>query len=543
MIPTHDQQHPYSQPVLALEAAVLATGFSWANLPESTKIALGRSSSAAIRLWETTIEWYKPVQGLSLYTTPAVNYITPLVTTLSDFITRWSLAYVTSQGMKGRIISSKEDWATYIASPEPTYPDILNPFKLIITTNNDPVWVDRTPGNTVTNKGKQGQVATFTRKGKVIQRGVKKPMPAPTATPKYSNQPKTHFKLSPSALPPGTPQAVIDSAQESFAASISSSTHSAYKTTLVHLQKAEALLGQKFSSPPTNQEMVFFTSYLASKNIAPSTMRSYMATLRYISLSRGAAQHRQLPGLGCQIMAGAANLKKNSRLEATKPKRRPITINILRVLEHAIASHPSWTDYQKSLRWSVMLLGFWGSFRMAEIIQSEKSRFDPNNALLPSDLKFKEDAVAVWIRNPKVYKEGGDIVEVWSVEEDTQLDPIKALKTFLTFRNSCHGPAKDVPVFLHQDGSQFTKAEMNRDLKMLLAQYPALSTSQDKFSGHSFRAGIANMLASRGFSEQQIKSWGRWSSAAYRAYVQDLSRRRETRKQLTTIFGSLLARN
>ena len=368
-------------------------------------------------------------------------------------------------------------------------------------------------------------------------------MPTPMATPKYSKKPQTQFRLSPSALPPGTPQAVIDSAQESFAASISASTQSAYKTTWVHLQKAETLLGQKFSSPPTEKEMVFFTSYLASKNIAPSTIKSYLAALRYISLSKGATQHTKLPGLGSQIMAGAANLRKNSRLEAIKPKRRPITINILRILQHAIASHPSWTDYQKSLRWSVMLMGFWGSFRMTELIESEKSKFDPNNTLLPSDLKFKEDAVAVWVRNPKVWREGGDIIEVWSVEEDSQLDPIKALKKFLALRHTCHGPAEDVPVFLHQDGSQFTKAEMNQDLKMLLAQYPALSTSQDRFSGHSFRAGIANLLASLGFTEQQIKSWGRWSSVAYKAYIQDLSRRRETRKQLTTVFGSMLARD
>ena len=109
LIPAHDQQNPFSQPILALEAAILATGFTWANLPESTKVALGRSSSAAIRLWETTIGWYKPVQALSLYTTPAVNYITPLVTTLSDFITRWCLSYVASQGLKGRTIGSKED--------------------------------------------------------------------------------------------------------------------------------------------------------------------------------------------------------------------------------------------------------------------------------------------------------------------------------------------------------------------------------------------------------------------------------------------------
>ena len=172
---------------------------------------------------------------------------------------------------------------------------------------------------------------------------------------------------------------------------------------------------------------------------------------------------------------------------------------------------------------------------------SEKTKFDPNNTLLPTDLKFKEDAVAVWVRNPKVWREGGDIIEVWSVEEDPQLDPVKALRKFLTFRQACHGQAEQYPVFLHQDGSQFTKGELNQDIKMLLAKYPALSSPQDKFSGQSFRAGIANLLSSLGFTEQQIKNWGRWSSVAYRAYVQDQSRRRETRKQLTTVFRSMLA--
>ena len=104
--------------------------------------------------------------------------------------------------------------------------------------------------------------------------------------------------------------------------------------------------------------MVFFTSFLTCKNIAPASIKSYLSALRYISLAKGATQHTQLPELGNQIMTGSANLRKNARVEAVKPRRRPISINILRVLQHAVASHPTWTDYQKSLRWSVMMMGF-----------------------------------------------------------------------------------------------------------------------------------------------------------------------------------------
>ena len=95
-----------------------------------------------------------------------------------------------SQGLKGRTIGSKEDWAVYIASPDPTYPDILNPFQLIVTTINEPVWVDRNPGNTAASQGEQGQVSTFTRKGKVIQRRGRKSMPTPMATPSIQNSPR-----------------------------------------------------------------------------------------------------------------------------------------------------------------------------------------------------------------------------------------------------------------------------------------------------------------------------------------------------------------
>jgi hypothetical protein len=188
-----------------------------------------------------------------------------------------------------------------------------------------------------------------------------------------------------------------------------------------------------------------------------------------------------------------------------------------------------------------MLTAFWGSFRMSELIESEKSKFHPSSSLLPSDIKFHDDSVALWIRSPKVWRDGGDVVEVWEVKENEDLDPVLALKRYLRLRTEALGPAEDCPVFLHQDGSQFTKHEMNKDIKHLLDQYPSINSPRDRWSGHSFRAGISTLLTSLGFKEEQIKNWGRWSSMAYLAYVQDQSKRRDTRKQLTEVFGRMLA--
>ena len=545
MIPTHDATNPQSHPILALEAAVIEQGYSWASLPTPTKLALAKSSSSAIRLWDTKVSWHKPITSLHLHTKPGVNYCNPAVPPISDFTTRWSLAYIDNQGRKGKVISSQEEWTSYLAKPDPTYP-ALTPFKLVVTYNNNPIMVEAPTGN-IPQYQHQAKLSkhkscTFTRNGKRVTRHERISLPNPVAKPKYSSVPQEKLKLASSALPPGTPQSVIDSATAAFAASVSSSTQSVYKAVLGHLQKAEAILGHEFSSPPSEKEVVFFAAYLTQKNIASSSIKSYLSALRYIALSRGASHHTKLPELGAQIVTGSANLKKDARAEAIKPKRRPITLNMLQLLQHSIATHHSWTDYEKSLRWCVMLMGYWGSFRMGEMLQTEKSKFNPSNSLLPSDLQFHDDSVAVWIRNPKVWREGGDIIEVWCVKENGQLDPLLALKHFLSLRQSKLGPAEDCPVFLHQDGSQYTKSELNKDLKNLLATYPSLSSPRDTYSGHSFRSGMATLLSSLGFSEDQIKSWGRWSSMAYMAYVQDQSRRRETRKQITQVFGTMLAK-
>ena len=523
-------------------------GYAWAGLPTPIKTALAKSSSSAIRLWETEVTWYKPIPALHLHTKPGVNYCNPAVSPISDFITRWSMGYIDNQGRKGGVATTKEEWTSYLAQPDPTYPPFLNPIMMVVATANNPISVEVTAGNSSPYQYHQAKLTqtksvTFMRKGIKLTRRMKVSLPKPLAKPKYSSEPLEGLKLASSALPPGTPQNYIDSATAAFTASVATSTQSTYRTALGHLQKAEAILGQQFSSPPSEKEMVFFTSYLTQRNVASSTVRSYLSGLRYISLSRGASHHTKLPELGAQIVAGSSNLKKDSRAEASKPKRRPITINMLLILQHAIATHHSWTDHEKSLRWSVMLLGYWGSFRMGELLENEKSKFNPNCSLLPSDLKFHDDSVSVWIRNPKVWKHGGDIVEVWVVEEKVQLDPVVALKRFLSLRGSNLGSAaEDCPVFLHQDGSQYTKTELNKDLKDLLSLYPSLASSHDKYSGHSFRAGIATLLSSLNFTEDQIKKWGRWSSMAYMSYVQDQTKRRETRKQITNVFGSMLAR-
>ena len=131
-------------------------------------------------------------------------------------------------------------------------------------------------------------------------------------------------------------------------------------------------------------------------------------------------------------------------------------------------------------------------------------------------------------------------MEVFEVEERPDLDPLKALKTYISLRKDKIGEAEYLPLFLHENGQIFSKVEFNKDLKDLLSIYPQLSTDRDSWTGHSFRSGLATVLSTLGFTEDQIKSWGRWASNAYLCYIKDLSHRREVHARMKNTFKAML---
>ena len=526
---------------------------------------MGKSSSAAITLWETTVTWHSPLSAFSLLTTPGINYYSTNGQACTDPQLRWGMSWVVNECRKGKSITSATDWSEYIKTPTPTYPTRSTRHSFVVAFSPDPVFSHQSSGRRIFDVMGQAGVSSPTnnstnppintadsnkisvvRGGKVVT--ITKPshrqlarVAKPTALPKYCSNPRPQFRLSSSALPSGSPPELIEAATRAFASSVSVRTQSCYNTSLNHLEKAEALLGRRFCNPPLESEIAYFVSYLIQRGLSKPTINSYMSGLRFVMMSRGSHSPTPPSSLTSQLLSGMVNIKKDAIKEATKCQRRPVTLNMIILLRHAIATHPTWSPYEKSLRWSVVLLGYWGSFRMGELISKEKFKYHESTALLPTDIQFKKDCVAVWVRSPKVWTEGGDVVEVWSVTENPGLDPVAALSCFMELRDSTHGEALLAPLFLHEDGSLYHNTELNKDLRTLLDQFPSLSSStRECWSAHSFRAGLATLLSSLGFSEEQIKSWGRWRSNAYRAYAQDQARRRKTRMELSSVFGKML---
>ena len=151
---------------------------------------------------------------------------------------------------------------------------------------------------------------------------------------------------------------------------------------------------------------------------------------------------------------------------------------------------------------------------------------------------MSETSFALWIRDPKVPKKFGDIVEIWSTPAFPDIDLFKAFGVYWERRKKNFLLSQ--PLFLTANGRTFSQSLFNATLQSLIAHYSAeLDLSANRWTGHSFRSGLPTLLQSAGFKEEDIKAWGRWVSTAFQAYTKDLSKRSEVQKTMIEAMDRL----
>ena len=125
-------------------------------------------------------------------------------------------------------------------------------------------------------------------------------------------------------------------------------------------------------------------------------------------------------------------------------------------------------------------------------------------------------------------------VELFST--DTLTCPVSAWKKWRKIDKLNLSPTK--PVFRMTDGKCFTGALFNTHLKQLLGKY--VNYDKNKFLSHSFRAGLASMMASSGYEDSIIMRQGRWNSQAFKIYCKTGrgTRLKEQRDLARTITSS-----
>ena len=87
--------------------------------------------------------------------------------------------------------------------------------------------------------------------------------------------------------------------------------------------------------------------------------------------------------------------------------------------------------------WTAALVAFWGSMRLGELFCKRTKTFSPASDMLGTDvLHMSTTSFALWIRDPKVPKPYGDVIEIWETHQFPDLDPYHMMATYWESRKN-----------------------------------------------------------------------------------------------------------
>jgi hypothetical protein len=264
---------------------------------------------------------------------------------------------------------------------------------------------------------------------------------------------------------------------------------------------------------PLSQETVLeFIHWLATvRKLAAGSINSYLAGIRHQHISRGLPDPTIRSEVVKMILKGLKN-KDNAEKLKKNNDRKPITKDTMALLKQRLREWEANITDQRLL-WAVATNLFHGAFRIGELLGSRKSEFDPVFDLLTDDIHVSSKSIQFRLKMPKEDRKGrSTIVDVYATGGPHC--PVRAFTKWRAMNN--HWPAGQ-PAFRWRNGSPLTQNEFRDILDSRLSGY--IENPGDVFCTHSFRIGIASMLGSLGYDDEDIQAVGRWSSRAFEEYL------------------------
>ena len=301
--------------------------------------------------------------------------------------------------------------------------------------------------------------------------------------------------------------------------SLAEGTFKSYRTAERHIIRCENDTKVKMRFPFGERETLTYIGWLIKeRKVSAQTVEKYLSGIRFVHIKEGYHVPSLRPEIVRSVLTGLAQKEKVDIRMGRKAERLPVTISVLDLIRHELIKSP-WTVAKKRMILTICYIAFFGSFRIHEILAREKMTFDVQTTLLGGNLKVEQwteknsKVMKVWLKSPKELRNGtGVMVELFPT--NNYLCPIRALEKW---RKVSKVPKSEVkPVFRNEDGSNHTGKEFNKDLRKLLGKH--LDYKKGKILSHSFRSGLATMMAKNGYSDDEIMRTGRWSSSAFLAY-------------------------
>ena len=253
---------------------------------------------------------------------------------------------------------------------------------------------------------------------------------------------------------------------------------------------------------------MLFVSMLHREGLAPGTVKSCMAVVRFEQISRGMGDPRigQMSLLE-YVLKGFKRKTPNS----TRCKL-PITPEILKKLRQVWDQSPQKRDAQ--MLWAASCLCFFGFLRSGEIGTPTCKDYDQAYHLCVDDVRVNSRSsptfIQVRIKASKMdpYRQG---VMIYVGRTANNLCPVAAVLTYMVARGQDSGP-----LFKWENGQFLTREAFVAAVRKALAE---AGIAPKDYSGRSFRIGAATTAAQQGLQDSLIKTLGRWESSAYTIYI------------------------
>ena len=249
-----------------------------------------------------------------------------------------------------------------------------------------------------------------------------------------------------------------------------------------------------------------FIAFLSLSHFSHRTAELYVAAISFQCKIQGMID----PTKHFIVNKTLGGLKRTAKC---KKVRLPITIDILQGILTKLSA-VCFDTYEATLFSSVFVLACFGFFRIGEITAASKTDKQAHRRLSIQDIKWVGggDVLLIHVRYSKTDQLGKGTTLKLTKQNHANLCPLRLLKRFLVLR-----PAFPGPLFCHRNGEPLTRYQFSAVLRRALY---LLNPQLKNYTTHSFRLGAASSAAKWGWSTEQIKRSGRWSSDAYKVYVQ-----------------------
>ena len=310
---------------------------------------------------------------------------------------------------------------------------------------------------------------------------------------------------------------------------LSNKTKKSYQSALNRAKLCETETKCSFSCPMTEKDLLVFVGWAISKDNKASTIRTYLCGLKNFHIAMGFKNFTTDFQLIKNVLRGHENKTNEAEKSSKKSKSRlPCTPYILRLIkaELKISAMPK---SDKIVIWAAVTAAFAGGMRMGELLCKSDKVFDKNYDLLKKDVKLCSDnTLQISVKSSKCNKSNkAELIEIFP--SDSKICAVAAYKKLEKVTKNL---PNNTPCFSNKEGTPLTCRALNKFLKSFSSKH----FKKGVISGHSMRAGLVSIFGQLGYTDAELKKFGRWSSRAFTLYTKlARTRRHEMAKAAKTI--------